>query len=740
MYGQTVSSQQDHSSQLEQGGAPDDTVRSYIMAIGPRRYELHLTIPDIHCAGCIQKIEGALRYHEGVEFARLNFSTRRLLLRWTGDKIFGRQAIEILHRLGYAPRPYDPQSLIDADKAAQRQLLTAIGVAGFAAGNIMLLSTALWTTDAQTMGGAMRDFMHWVSALIAVPCIAFAGQTFFRSALDALRARRTNMDVPIAVGLILTTGMSLFELLTHGEHAYFDSAIMLLFFLLVGRYLDLRARASARSAARELLSVMTGTVTIIRGKEQRTILARELAPHDIVLCAMGERVAGDSIVIAGHGNIDNSLVTGESLPVSVDVGDTLLAGALNIGGPLTLRTITAPGDSQVAEMVRLIETAEQSQARYIRLADRIARLYTPFVHAMAFLACAGWTLFGHAPWQDALLIATTVLIITCPCALALAVPVVQVLAVGALMKRGIMVRGGDVLEKMAEIDTVIFDKTGTLTAGRPVLCHADAIAPATGAQAAALAQHSRHPLCRALAQAYPAAGSVKDVVEYPGMGLTGTIDGQPARLGHPSWVLGHAVTDAGGMEMAFIIGKQTPVKFAFHDELRADAPDVVAALRVRGLAVMIFSGDNTPAVQSVAAQLGITTFRSQMSPAEKCDALKRLQDQGHRVLMVGDGINDAPVLSAAYASLSPASGMAIACNAAGSVFNGDRLAPVLTILDTAKAAQKLVWQNLAMTALYNMVAIPVAFGGLVTPMIAAIAMSASSLSVTLNAFRLRGIK
>ena len=700
---------------------------------------LCLQVEGVHCAGCIQKIESALRAVPGVKEARLNFTTRRLVIGWQGVAAQADSLVEIVKGLGYEVRPYDTKKISREEEERTRHLLLALGVAGFAAGNIMMISFALWTTDAATMGVAMRDFLHWLSALIAIPAIAFAGLPFFSSAYRALRGGRTNMDVPISVGLILTTGMSLFELATHGEHAYFDSAVMLMFFLLVGRYLDVRARASARRAARDLLAVMTGTAAVITPNGVQTILIREIRPDMVLLAGMGERIAADGKVTAGESDIDISLITGETVPVTVKPGDDVLSGGLNLSAPLQIRVLRTPEDSQIGGMVRLMEKAEQSQARYVRLSDRVARLYTPVVHALALLAFAGWVTVGHLPWQEALLIAATVLIITCPCALALAVPVVQVLAVGTLMRRGVMVRSGDVLERLAQVDTVFFDKTGTLTRGEPSLVNAHEIPSPIFAAAAAMAAHSRHPLSRALSKAWHGpVPKIENVKEVPGKGLTAAIGGVEYRMGRQDWVTQEPLPQAHNtLQIVFAAQGGQPHTFLFHDEMRDDAPSVVAALQARGITVHLLSGDRSAIVAATARAAGIHDFCGDMSPANKYAALEEMQNSGRHVLMVGDGINDAPVLAGAYVSMSPSSAADIASNAAGAVFTGARLEPVIRIIDMARLTQTLVRENLAMTVVYNIFAIPLAAAGYVTPLIAAIAMSASSLAVTLNAFRLR---
>ncbi|QQG35779.1 MAG: cadmium-translocating P-type ATPase [Micavibrio aeruginosavorus] len=701
-------------------------------------HHLALAVEGVHCAGCIQKIEAALHKQPYIQHARLNFSTRRLNISWKGLPESADHIYDILSSLGYKSVPFNSLSVVRNHEEEAKFLLLCMGVAGFAAGNIMLVSFALWTTDAATMGVAMRDFLHWVSALIALPAIAFSGRPFFRSAWQALKSRRTNMDVPISVGLILTTLMSLFELATHGEHAYFDSAVMLMFFLLIGRYLDYLARSSARSAADDLLGMMSGTITILDKGQPRTILIRDIREDHMMLIAAGEHIPADGIVVSGISDIDTSVATGESIPRITQPGDFIASGCLNLSSPLTVKALRNAEDSQVGNMIRLMEKAEQSQACYVRIADKVARLYTPVVHILALIAFVSWITIGHAPWQDAMMIAATVLIITCPCALALAVPVVQVLTVGLLMKRGIMVRAGDVLEKLDNIDTIIMDKTGTLTKGKPALINAYDIPPEEFMLAASLAAHSRHPLSQALRQAY--TGEIIDLIveEIPGNGLRALFQGQEIRLGRRIWVTTDTLPEhPDAMEIIFSCPDKNPTAFLFKDTLRDDAAGVIDNLKNKGYNLLLLSGDRPDIVKNIAETAGIPAYQGNTSPEDKYKKLEELQQQGHKIMMVGDGINDAPILAGADVSVTPSSGIDIARNAADAVFHGDHLQPILTLINAGTISQSLIRQNFILTIIYNAIAIPLAFSGLVTPLIAAIAMSLSSLAVTINAFRIR---
>lgn len=696
---------------------------------------LDLLIGGVHCAACIQTIEGLFAADRRIQKARLNFSTRKLHLEWAGSPLLANDYVERIEKAGYRPQPYNPAQERDETRAEEKFLLLCLGVAGFAMGNIMLLSVGLWTTDEQTMGMATRDFLHWISAIIAIPAIAFSGRPFFRSAINALSHGRTNMDVPISIGVTLATMMSLFEAVRHGTHVFFDSAVMLLFFLLIGRYMDFRARKQARSAATDLLASISDFADVIEGDKIRRIPTADLRPDMIVRVGMGMKFPADGIVIQGQGEVDTSLVTGESVPRAIGPGDQVYAGTVNTGVPMTLRVSCGPEATVLADIARLMEKAEQGQARYVRIADRAARLYTPVVHSFAAATFAGWMLIGGLAWQEALMIAVSVLIITCPCALGLAVPVVQVLASGKLLKAGILVKAGDALERLAVIDTILTDKTGTLTAGRPVFTDGPRdLLPL----AAAMGTFSAHPLSRAITAAYQGERPpVETVTETPGSGVQGYIGGQSVRIGSRAWCGIGAERPRHGMELCLSIEGGRQGIFYFEDALRADAVQTVSALKEDGLDIRIISGDAEEPVRNAATQTGINDYKAGMTPPGKFALLEEMEARGRKILMVGDGLNDAPTLASAHVSMAPGTAIDMAQNAADIVFMGDNFMPVRTAWRIARAAQALVRQNLGIAVVYNLIAVPLAVCGFVTPFVAALAMSGSSVLVIANSFRLR---
>ncbi|TPI29876.1 cadmium-translocating P-type ATPase [Mesorhizobium sp. B3-2-1] len=694
-----------------------------------------LSVPSVHCAACIQTIETALAKLDRVESARVNLSTKRVSVRWRGDEV--PPFVAALGRLGYQAHLFAPE--IDEKDKTLSELIRAVAVAGFAAGNIMLLSVSVWSGAE----GATRDLFHWVSALIAIPALAFAGGIFFRSAWNALRHGRVNMDVPIAVGVSLAYALSLYETINHGDHAYFDASVSLLFFLLIGRTLDHVMRERARTAVKGLSQLAARGAMVVRGNGARDYLpVGEIEPGMRLLIAAGERIPVDGKIIQGASDLDCSLASGESTPKNVAPGETVQAGVLNLTGPLTIEAIAAAKDSFLAEMVRLMEAAEGGRARYRRIADRVSALYAPVVHLTSLATFLGW-MAATGDWHRAMTIAIAVLIITCPCALGLAVPIVQVVAARRLFENGIMVKDGSATERLATIDTAVFDKTGTLTLGQPGLVNAASIDPAMLAIAADLAAHSRHPFSKAIA-GFAVGGSqhrFDAVTEHPGLGIEATDAGTIWRLGRRGWAGWKARTGGEGKHGygGTVLTKNGMIvaSFAFEDVLRADATPAIDQLRGAGVSVEMLSGDTAAACAEVAKVLGVDDFVACLLPSGKVERIETLAKDGQRVLMVGDGLNDTPALRAAHVSMAPATAADIGRNAADFVFLRESLLAVPLALDVSRQAGRLIRQNIVVAIVYNAVAVPIAILGHVTPLIAAIAMSASSLLVVGNALRLR---
>lgn len=686
---------------------------------------LSYSVPTIHCAGCIAKIEKNIGTLPGVRSARVNLSQKRLLVDADGglqDKILARLA-----GLGYEAYPLDRSVLEKGRDPEARALLVRLAVSGFAMMNVMLLSVSIWSGAE----GETRNFLHWISAAIALPTVCFTSAPFWHSALSALRRVRLNMDVPITLAIFLATGMSLFETIVGGRDAYFDAALSLTFFLLLGRYLNHRTRMAARSAAVEL-AAMEAKTALRMGATNQQVPIEDLRIGDVVLVQPGMSIPVDGTVINGESDIDKALLTGESLPERADLGSEVFAGTRNLTGPLQIRVTKAIENSVLRRIGELVSLAETAKSQYTGLAERAAEIYAPVVHILAFATFAGWYWIGGDVRQS-LNIAVSVLIITCPCALGLAVPAVMTAAVSRLFRAGVLIKDGTAIERLAEVDNVVFDKTGTLTRGEPVLTGdipAEALAIAAG-----LAQGSAHPLSRAIIQATTERGtepaSLTAITEVPGKGVEGEFRGRKARLGRAGWLGADALP--GTMQTWLQLEGDAPVCLRFADVLRPEAQAVVRQLADRGFAPALLTGDRQDVARPLAEQLGIVSVLADVLPEQKVTAI---QERGGRTLMVGDGLNDAAAMGAAHASMAPATAIDATRTAADCILLGNSLSEIPRTLAIARMAKRRILENFAVAAGYNLIAIPVAVLGYASPLAAAIAMSTSSILVSLNALRL----
>ncbi len=662
---------------------------------------MDLAVEGVTCAACMIEIERGLGALAGVKNARLNLTSHRLAVDWEAEEASPQAIVDQLSKLGYTAHPFDPAQVRDRADGQGRELLRSLAVAGFAGMNIMLLSVSVWSGNASDITPETRDFFHWLSALIALPATAYAGRPFFRSAFAAIRARRLNMDVPIVIGVILALALSLGQTIQHADHAYYESAVMLLFFLLIGRFLDHSMRRKTRSFAENIAALKAETAArLMPDGRVREVPLSKVAPGDRVLVTAGERVPLDGLVEEGASEIDQSFVTGETALKAVGVGERVYAGTLNASGSLMVRVTAASGGTLLDEVNRLLETAAQAKSAYVRLADRAAGLYAPVVHLAAGLTFAGWWVAG-AGWQPALVVAISVLIITCPCALGLAIPAVQVVTSGLMFRAGILLNAGDAIERLATVDTIVFDKTGTLTLAKPELVDQQDVPLKVLDQAGRLALSSRHPLAQALARASGAETPYADCVEEAGRGVRACDEaGLEVRLGSAAFcgidqtVVDKALTRApAASAIVFRRGDEDAHVLPLEQRLRTDAEETISGMRNAGFSIEILSGDREGPVAAIAEKLGIADWKAGLTPKDKIDRLEQLKAAGHRVLMVGDGLNDAPALAAAHVSLSPVTAVHVSQAASDAVFLGERLQPVADALRIAKRAHGAMVQN-----------------------------------------------
>ena len=708
-------------------------LKSHVTTKDDGRKTIDLIVQGAHCGGCLAKIERGIGALAGVTTARMNLSTLKLHTEWSGEDIAPGTILQTLSDMGYGAAPYEISASQSQSQHELKSLLRAMAVAGFAAMNVMLLSIAVWSGGGE-MQSSTHTIFHWISAMIALPAVAYAGQPFFRSAWAALKNKRTNMDVPISLAVFLACGLSVYETIKGNPDTYFDAAVMLLFLLLIGRYLDAKLRLKTGEAAQRLAAMqMTSATRIKTDASLETIPTRQVRPDDILLIPAGQRIPVDGLITKGTSEIDTHIATGETVPSLSGPDDMIYAGMINLTAPLTMKVVSAHSDSFLSEITKLVEIGEQGKSKFIKIADRAARAYVPVVHSLAILTFFGWLLVG-ANLRPAALNAIAVLIITCPCALGLAVPAVQIVASGRLFKQGVLIKSGDALERLAKTRWVIFDKTGTLTTGLFTLDNAAEISREHIEMAAALAAQSRHPIAKAL---HPYAGKVEvqNVEEMPGLGLKGIINDHVVTFGARK-DLGNPSTSGVSTESWLQIEDQNPICFEFSDTLREDAKETVKELGKLGLPSELVSGDKVEVTQTLAESLHIERYKGEITPKDKQNILYQRQHEARYPLMVGDGINDAPALAAAYASASLATASDISRSAADIILQGDKLSSLPKAITVARQSQRRVIENLGFAILYNLIAVPLAVLGFVNPLIAALAMSGSSLIVTLNALRM----
>ncbi len=726
--------------------APERDWAAFVTNTEDGKAHMDLAVDGITCAACMYEIERGLQKLDGVEKARVNLSSHRLSVDWDEAKTNPSPIVDLLQRLGYKAYPFDPAQVKLRGDAIGKEILRSLAVSGFAAMNIMLLSISVWSGNASDIDHETRAFFHWISALIALPTVAYSGRIFFRSAYTAIRTHRLNMDVPITIGVLLATTLSLWQTIQEAKHAYFDSAVMLLFFLLVGRYFDHLMRRKTRSFAENLATLKAESAAkILQDGNTQEVPLSKLVVGDRVLVKAGERISVDGRICNGESEVDQSLVTGETLLQAVRLGDLVYAGTMNTYGVLEVEVTAAAKGTLLDEVNKLLETAMEGRSSYVQIADRASQLYAPVVHAAALLTLIGWIMLGMA-WQPALVIAISVLIITCPCALGLAIPAVQVVASGLFFNERVLLNAGDAIERLASVDTIVFDKTGTLTLPEVSLSESHRLSTEDLILAGRLALSSSHPLSQAIARATGTQQVLMDVKELAGRGVEAQIDGNIVRLGAPSFCgvsdeqLAHAKqAHPDASFVAFQLEDKPAQLLPVGQFLREGAVETIKELKTAGYRLEILSGDHSGAVEHVADRLQIGAWKAGLKPQDKIDHIEALKAKGRKVLMVGDGLNDAPSLAAATVSISPVSAVHVSQAAADAVFLGDSLAPVQSALKISRKARWVMNQNLAISVIYNVLAVPFAVLGFVTPLVAALAMSGSSIIVTLNAVRLRMI-
>ncbi|MBV7564234.1 heavy metal translocating P-type ATPase [Pseudomonas sp. sia0905] len=703
--------------------------------------ETSLLIEGISCAACGWLIEKHLAALPGVVEAHLNLSNHRLRVRWRASALPLSELLGEVRRIGYAAHPWQADAAAEQLTRENRRAMRQLGVAGLLWMQVMMASMATWPEFNVDLSPELDSILRWVSLFLTTPIVFYCCGQFFRGALRDLRTRHLSMDasVSLAIGGAYAAGIWS-TVMGHGE-LYFDAVGMFALFLLSGRYLERRARERTAAATAQLVKLLPASCLRLdeQGHSQRILLS-ELQPGDRVLVPPGALLPADGQVLAGQSSVDESLLTGEYLPQSRSVGDAVTAGTLNVEGPLTVE-VQALGDAtRLSAIVRLLERAQGEKPRLAEIADRVAQWFLLIVLVVAAIVGVVW-------WQldasRAFWVVLALLVATCPCALALATPTALTTATGTLHKLGMLLTRGHVLEGLEQIDTLIVDKTGTLTEGRLTLRAVQPLGDLDGdtclALAAALESQSEHPIARAFGHATAPVEALQNV---PGLGLEGVVGGRRLRIGQADFVsalsANPAPTITGEQGQWLLLGdEQGPLAwFVLDDRLRDDAPALVEAARGRGWQILLLSGDSSPMVGEVARHLGINQARGGLTPDAKLAILRDLQRQGRRVLMLGDGVNDVPVLAGADISVAMGSASDLAKTSADAVLLSNRLTSLVDALRLARRTRTIIIENLAWAGLYNGLVLPFAAFGWITPIWAALGMSASSLLVVLNALRL----
>ena len=733
-------------AQLEELGLydRDDLQKSFVQQAGDAR-EASLILEGIVCAACVWLNEKHVKSLPGVLDFSINYSSHRARLRWDNQRIRLSEILEAISAIGYHAHPFDPGRQEQLYRQERRKALRRLAVAGIGMMQVMMLAVALYAGEYEGMRQGLRNFLRWISLLLTVPVVLYSAQSFFTSAWRELKRRQPGMDVPVSLAIGAAFLASAWATVSGSGEIYFDSVTMFTFFLLAGRFLEMGARHRAGQAAEELVKLLPATAARLTDAGEERVPVADLISGDRVLVRPGESIPADGCVIEGTSSVDESLLTGESLPLLRKTGDALVGGTVNNESPLVMRIERVGEETVLSAIVRLLDRAQTEKPSLARSADRVASWFV--VSLLLVAAVVAWWWWLHDP-AHAFAVTLSVLVVTCPCALSLATPAAVTTATGALTRLGVLTTRGHALETLARTSHVIFDKTGTLTEGRLQLETVELLGSVSREDclriAAALEQSSEHPIARALSVAAGAVQSAEKVSAWPGLGIEGWVGGQRYRIGITEFVLRKQPAAAGTATPSLIAAgvvlgndKMLLARFGFADRLRDKAAETVHRLKALGLEVELLSGDEAGVVHKVADELGIGRFQARCRPQDKLARIQALQAQGAVVAMVGDGVNDAPVLAAAQVSLAMGGGTQLAHASADMLLLSEQLPQLVTAVVTSRRTLMIIRQNLVWALVYNLLALPLAATGWIAPWMAAIGMSGSSLVVVANALRLR---
>lgn len=726
----------------------DSFVRHHESEQGDLR-EADLILEGITCAACIWLNERHIAALVGVKSVAVNYSTHRARIEWDNDQIKLSEILEAISRIGYLAHPYDPSRQQQLLEDERKQQLRRLGLAGVLGMQVMMIAVALYLGDFFGMEAQFKKFFYWISLGLTLPVMLYSAQPFFRTAIRDIKHAQAGMDVPVSIGISVAFAGSIWSTFNGYGEVYYDSVVMFVFFLLTGRYFELVARKRSAESADALVHGVPAVATCVNGDKESLITVAELKVGDIVRVKPGDTFPADGVVIEGRSSVDESLLTGESTPVSINIDGTVVGGSINVESPLLVKLERIGQDTVLSGVLRLLERAQTEKPRITKLADKTAAWFVLAVLVLAISVAAYWWSEGITTWLP---ITIAVLVVTCPCALSLATPTAVTAATSRLTSQGLLTTRGHALETLAKASHFVFDKTGTLTEGRLELIASEILSDTSESEclnwAAALELGSEHPVARALCNAVgPSVASAIDVINTPGAGLTGKILGKNFFLGTEKYIFEqtslsipekqlNSLREQGHTVVILADENQCHALFSFGDRLREDAAELISQLKASGKKVVLLSGDHPQAVARVAEQVGIDDWQAECLPADKLTAVKELQNEGAIIAMVGDGINDAPVLAAAQISIAMAGGTQLAAASADMLLLSNKLTAISEGRATAQRMNLIIKQNLIWAIAYNMLALPAAALGYVAPWMAAIGMSASSIFVVGNALRL----
>jgi Cu2+-exporting ATPase len=708
-----------------------------------------LMLEGIRCTACVWLNQSVLGRLPGVLGVGVNAATRRAQLRWDPQRIKLSEILAAVRRIGYRAQPYEARQQEAAQRSERKQSLWRLFVAGFGMMQVMMYALPVYVAEPGSMTPDIEQLMRWAGLILTLPVVIYSAGPFFQTAWRDLRLGRMGMDLPVALGIGVAFAASVWSTLSRQGEVYFDSVSMFVFLLLCGRYLEVKAR-HAVSRSLDFLSRAIPEVAIRMGPAGRReqVAVSALRPGDRVLVRAGERVPVDGVVEEGKSFVDESLLTGESRPVARQAGDALTGGSANIADPLLMRVERIGADTVLSSILRLMQQATTERPQLVANAERVTGWFVAVTLTLAAGAAAAWWLIEP---ERALWVAVSILVVTCPCALALATPVALTVATGRLARQGLIVCRGHVIETLARATDVVLDKTGTLTTGRLHLTHTHALADMGAAEclriAAALEQGSMHPIAQALLAAAPAAPAASGARHYAGQGVEAEVGASVYRLGRAQFVMATHKAEAparfpalpaDGIVAVLGDGERCLALFELGDALRPDAGDFIDALRRAGKRVHLLSGDRAETAESMASALGIASVAANASPYDKLRFVQALQREGKAVAMIGDGLNDAPVIAQAEVSIAMGDGAWMSQRQADAVLVSGRLRDLRAAFATSARTLAIIRENLLWAAGYNLIAVPLAALGMVTPWMAGIGMSASSLLVVLNSLRLFG--